>query len=52
MTTTWKVYFDSKFIGIIETNYQFASTYWGNRGKQFTLKPYNEKHLQYPYDEK
>lgn len=38
----WKVYCDSKYIGIIETNYEFAYEYWKKRsqstGKKYTLK--------------
>jgi len=45
----WKVYRNSKFIGIIETNFPFASAYWSKR-KGFKLVPFNDKHLVFPYE--
>lgn len=45
----WKVYKNNKFLGIIETNFEFASEYWKNK-KGCKLVPYNDRHLVYPYE--
>jgi hypothetical protein len=42
---TWKVYNGKRFIGIIESNYDYAITYWKTKG--YTLKPYNDNHLEW-----
>lgn len=49
MEGAWKVYRGKKFLGIIETNFAWASAYWKTR-KGCSLKPWNDKHLVYPYE--
>jgi len=35
----YRVYLHSVFIGIVETNYQWAKKYWASRGKHYWLMP-------------
>lgn len=49
MDNAWKVYKHGKFLGIIETNFAWASAYWAKR-PNCKLVPWNNKHLVYPYE--
>ena len=46
----WKVYKNGKFLGVVETNWEWASKYWAGR-KGCELVPWNDKHLVYPYED-
>ena len=47
MNNCWMVCNGKKWIGVIETNFEFAIRFWTKKG--LNLFPWNDSYLNYPY---